>query len=80
MDPFMLPNPDQMVDETSGCELLSYMYAFKGYHKIFMEIEDQEKPPSSHQKGFFATLSCHSNCETRARHIRGWSINISRNY
>lgn len=32
MDPFPLPSPDQMVDETSECELLSFMDAFKGYH------------------------------------------------
>lgn len=40
MDPFPLPSPDQMVDETSGCELLSFVDAFKGYHQIFMGIED----------------------------------------
>lgn len=32
MDPFPLPSPNQMVDETSGCDLLSFMHAFKGYH------------------------------------------------
>lgn len=36
MDPFSLPSSDQMVDEMSRCELLSFMDAFKGYHKIFM--------------------------------------------
>ncbi|XP_019184570.1 PREDICTED: uncharacterized protein LOC109179515 [Ipomoea nil] len=42
-DPFPLPRTDQLVDETSGCELLSFMDAFKGYHQIFMAEEDEEK-------------------------------------
>lgn len=32
MDPFLLPSPDKMVDETSRCELLSFMDTFEGYH------------------------------------------------
>ncbi|XP_031127529.1 uncharacterized protein LOC116029621 [Ipomoea triloba] len=42
-DPYPLPNPDQMVDETAGCELLSFMDAFKGYYQIFTSKEDEEK-------------------------------------
>ncbi|VFQ99526.1 unnamed protein product [Cuscuta campestris] len=43
MDSYPLPSPDQMVDETAGCELLSFMDAFKGYHQIFMAEDDEEK-------------------------------------
>ncbi|VFQ81448.1 unnamed protein product [Cuscuta campestris] len=40
MGSYPLPGPDQMVDETAGCELLSFMEAFKGYHQIYMAKED----------------------------------------
>ncbi|VFQ62035.1 unnamed protein product [Cuscuta campestris] len=43
MDSYPLPSPDQMVDEIAGCELLSFMDAFKGYHQIFMAEDDEEK-------------------------------------
>lgn len=55
MDPYPLPSPDQMVYETSGCELLSFMDAFKGYHQIFMVVEEQEKPHFRHRRGYFVT-------------------------
>lgn len=42
-DPFPLPRTDQLVDRTTGCELLSLMDAFKGNHNIFMAEEDEEK-------------------------------------
>ncbi|XP_031111906.1 uncharacterized protein LOC116015878 [Ipomoea triloba] len=42
-DPFPLPRIDQLVDETAGCDLLSFMDAFRGYHQIFMHPADEEK-------------------------------------
>ncbi|XP_031104440.1 uncharacterized protein LOC116007921 [Ipomoea triloba] len=42
-DPFPLPMIDLLVDQTAGCALLSFMDAFRGYHQIFMEKEDEEK-------------------------------------
>lgn len=42
-DPFPLPRIDQLVDETAGCDLLSFMDAFRGYHHIYMHIADEEK-------------------------------------
>ncbi|XP_019177744.1 PREDICTED: uncharacterized protein LOC109172949 [Ipomoea nil] len=43
MDRFPLPNIDQLVDETAGCELMSFMDAFRGYHQISMHEEDADK-------------------------------------
>lgn len=42
-DPFPLPRTNQLIDETTGCELFSFMDAFKRYHQIFMAEEDDEK-------------------------------------
>ncbi|CAH9082887.1 unnamed protein product [Cuscuta europaea] len=43
MDPYPVPRIDLLVDETAGCELLSFMDAFRGYHQVFMHPDDAEK-------------------------------------
>ena len=40
-DCFPLPRIDQLVDSTSGHELLSFMDAFFGYNQIKMNLKDQ---------------------------------------
>ena len=35
-DPFPLPCIDQIVDSTAGCDLLSFLDAYSGYHQIRM--------------------------------------------
>ena len=42
-DEFPLPRIDQLVDATSGCELMSFLDAFSGYHQVWMAKEDEEK-------------------------------------
>ena len=42
-DPFPLPRIDQIVDSIAGCDLLSFLDAYSGYHQIFMMKEDEEK-------------------------------------
>jgi len=42
-DEYPLPRIDQIVDSTSGCELLCLLDAFSGYHQISMCIDDEEK-------------------------------------
>ncbi|XP_073138857.1 uncharacterized protein [Henckelia pumila] len=42
-DCYPLPRIDQLVDSTSGCELLSFMDAYQGYHQIPLALEDQDK-------------------------------------
>jgi hypothetical protein len=40
-DPFPLPRIDQVVDSTTGCEILCFLDAYSGYHQIAMCIVDQ---------------------------------------
>ncbi|XP_019167690.1 PREDICTED: uncharacterized protein LOC109163402 [Ipomoea nil] len=56
MDRFPLPNIDQLVDETAGCELMSFMDAFRGYHQISMHEEDAEKTAFTTPEGIFCYL------------------------
>ena len=39
--PFPLRRIDQIVDSTAGCELLSFLDAYSGYHQIKMKESDQ---------------------------------------
>ena len=40
-DHFPLSCIDQIVDSTSGCEILSFLDAYSGYHQIVMKESDQ---------------------------------------
>ncbi|XP_071916078.1 uncharacterized protein [Coffea arabica] len=42
-DCYLLPRIDQLVDSTTGCEIFCFLDAFKGYHQIALDKEDQEK-------------------------------------
>ena len=42
-DQFPTPRIDQIIDSTAGCDLLSFLEAFSGYHQIKMAKEDEEK-------------------------------------
>ncbi|XP_019181983.1 PREDICTED: uncharacterized protein LOC109177136 [Ipomoea nil] len=53
MDPFPLPNIDQLVDETAGCALMSFLDAFRGYHQIFMHEDEEEKTDFTTPKRVF---------------------------
>ena len=39
-DPFALPCIDQIIDATVGCECLSFLDAYLGYHRIKMADKD----------------------------------------
>jgi hypothetical protein len=39
--PFPLPHINQIVDSTAGCETLSFLDAYSGYHQIKMKESDQ---------------------------------------
>jgi hypothetical protein len=41
-DPYPLPQIDQIVDSTSGCDLLSFLDAYSGFHKIQMSRQDRK--------------------------------------
>jgi hypothetical protein len=40
-DQYPLPRIDQIVDSTSGCDLLSFLDAYSGFHQIRMSREDR---------------------------------------
>jgi hypothetical protein len=42
-DPFDLPRIDEVVDSTTGCELLSFLDCYSGYHQIALNKDDQIK-------------------------------------
>jgi len=42
-DPFGLPRIDEVVDSTAGCELLSFLDCYFGYHQISLKVDDQIK-------------------------------------
>ena len=39
-DHFPLPHIDQIVDSTSGCEILSFLDAYSSYYQIAMKESD----------------------------------------
>jgi hypothetical protein len=41
-DPFPLSRIDQIVDSTSGCDLLCFLDAYSGFHQIPMSRDDEE--------------------------------------
>jgi hypothetical protein len=41
-DPFPLSRIDQIMDSTSGCDLLCFQNAYSGLHQILMSREDEE--------------------------------------
>jgi hypothetical protein len=41
-DPYPLPRIDQIVNSTSGCDLLSFLDAYSGFHQIQMSKEDRK--------------------------------------
>jgi hypothetical protein len=42
-DDFPLPRISTLVDSAAGCEMLSLLDCFSGYHQIWMNREDEEK-------------------------------------
>ena len=52
-DSYSLPHIDQLVDSTTGHQLLSFMDAFSGYNQTKMDEVDQEKTPFITSQGLF---------------------------
>ena len=42
-DPFPLPRIDQVIDSTAGCQMLSFVDAYSGFHQIPLNPDDQIK-------------------------------------
>ena len=56
-DPFALPRIDQIIDATAGCERLSFLDAYSGYHQIKIAVKDQEKTAFITPFGAFCYVS-----------------------
>ena len=52
-DSFPLPRIDQLVDATSGNQLLSFMDAYSGYNQIPMHIPNQEHTSFITDRGLY---------------------------
>ncbi|VFQ91623.1 unnamed protein product [Cuscuta campestris] len=52
----MLQAAGHMIDETAGCEIMSFMDAFRGYHQVFMHEEDAEKTMFLTPEGVYCYL------------------------
>ena len=59
-DPFGLPCIDEVVDSTVGCELLSFLDCYFGYHQISLKENDQIKTSFITPFGDIATRPCPS--------------------
>ena len=42
-DPYLLPRIDKLVDIVAGCEVMSLLDCFSGYHQIRLNPNDEEK-------------------------------------
>ena len=42
-DPFALPRIDQIIDATAGCERLSFLDAYSGYHRSRWQLRTRRK-------------------------------------
>jgi hypothetical protein len=56
-DPFPLPRIDQIVDSTSGCDLLCFLDAYSIFHQIPMSREDEESTAFIIVDGLFCYVS-----------------------
>ena len=65
-DPFALPRIDQVIDSTAGCDLLSLLDAYSGYHQIPLNPDDQLKTAFITPYGMGRTIhrqqSAHQQC------------------
>jgi hypothetical protein len=56
-DPFPLSRIDQIVDSTSGCDLLCFLDAYSVFHQIPMSREDEENTTFITVDGLFCYVS-----------------------
>jgi hypothetical protein len=55
--PFPLPRIDQIMNSTSGCDLLCFLDAYSGFHQIPMSREDEENTAFIIVDGLFYYVS-----------------------
>ncbi|XP_062091811.1 uncharacterized protein LOC133797783 [Humulus lupulus] len=73
-DCFPLPRIDQMVDATSGYEILSFKDAYSGYNQISMHVADQEHTSFQTDKGIYCYIVMPFGLKNVGQPIKGLSI------
>jgi len=76
-DPFGLPRIDEVVDSTAGCELLSFLDCYSGYHQISLKEDIRSKRLSLLLSAHTATRPCPLDSKTPEPPINGPSSNAS---
>jgi hypothetical protein len=57
-DPYPLPRIDVIIDQAAGCDMLSLLDCFSGYHQVWMRREDEQKPGSRPPSASSASSEC----------------------
>jgi hypothetical protein len=57
-DPFGLPRIDQVIDSTTGCDLLYFLDCYSGYHQSLSRKKTRRRPRSSPRLARTATRPC----------------------
>jgi hypothetical protein len=70
-DLFPLPRIDQVMDPTAGCELLSFLDAYLGYHQIPLSEKDQSANMSISPFGCFCYVKMSFRLKNAVLHISG---------
>jgi hypothetical protein len=52
-DPYPLPTIDVIIDQAAGCDMLSLLDCFSGYHQVWMRREDEAKTGFTTPFGIF---------------------------
>ena len=71
-DSYPFPRIDQLVDATSGHELLTFMDAFSGYNQIRMVPEDEEKIAFITNRGLYCYRIMPFGLKNAGRPINDW--------
>jgi hypothetical protein len=70
-DPYPLPRIDQIVDSTSGCDLLSFLDAYSGFHQIQMSREDRKHTTFVTVDGLYYYVVMPYGLKTPCQHLCG---------
>jgi len=76
-DPFGLPHIEEVVDSMAGCELLSFLDCYSGYHQISLKEDDQIKTSFITHCVRIATRPCPSDSKMLELLINGLFSNAS---
>jgi hypothetical protein len=70
-DPYPLPRIDQIVDSTSGCDLLSFLDAYSGFHQIQMSRKDRKHIAFVTVDGLYCYAIMPYGLKTPCQHLCG---------